>query len=72
MNRRSGCWTETALSPAPRRSDLPDDKQRMIERMHSSEDALVGQDGAFWSTADGAKYFRVEQRSERRGMKSDR
>jgi len=48
-------------------SDLPDDKQRMIERLHSSDDDLVGKT-VLLVDDDARNIFALSSVLERRGM----
>jgi CheY-like chemotaxis protein len=58
---------ETALFLHRVVSDLPDDKQRMIERLHSSDDDLVGKT-VLLVDDDARNIFALSSVLERRGM----
>src|SRR5947207_1433255 len=58
---------ETALFLDRVVSDLPDDKQRMIERLHSSDDDLVGKT-VLLVDDDARNIFALSSVLERRGM----
>ena len=58
---------ETALFLHRIVSDLPDDKQRMIERLHSSDDDLVGKT-VLLVDDDARNIFALSSVLERRGM----
>jgi CheY-like chemotaxis protein len=59
---------ETALFLHRVVADLPDDKQRMIERLHSSDDDLVGRT-VLLVDDDARNIFALSSVLERRGMK---
>jgi CheY-like chemotaxis protein/GAF domain-containing protein len=59
---------ETALFLHRAVSSLPDDKQRMIERLHSSDEALVGKT-VLLVDDDARNIFALSSVLERRGMK---
>src|SRR5258705_9265527 len=58
---------ETALFLHRVVADLPDDKQRMIERLHSSDDDLVGKT-VLLVDDDARNIFALSSVLERRGM----
>src|SRR5215471_7062449 len=59
---------ETALFLHRVISDLPDDKQRMIERLHSSDEDLVGK-AVLLVDDDARNIFALSSVLERRGMR---